>query len=95
MEFFNDEKENLPGPINLGNPSEISIKNLAEEIINLTGSKSKIVYQKLPTDDPKQRCPNIDIAKKELSWKPSFNRETGLKKTVEYFDALLKKEKIK
>ena len=56
----------MPGPVNLGNPSEISINNLAEEIIDLVGSKSKIINQKLPTDDPKQRCPNIDIAKKSL-----------------------------
>ena len=78
------KKENLPGPVNLGNPSEISINNLVEEIIDLVGSKSKINNKKLPTDDPKQRCPNIDIAK-ELGWEPSYGRG-GFKKTIEFFD---------
>ena len=72
--FLMMKKEDLPGPINLGNPSEISINNLAKEIINLTGSKSKIINKKLPIDDPKQRCPNIEIASKELGWKPSYER---------------------
>ena len=91
--FLMMKRENLPGPVNLGNPSEISINNLAKEIIDLTGSKSKIINKKLPTDDPKQRCPDIEIARKELKWEPSFDRETGLKKTIRYFDMLLKKEK--
>ena len=95
MEFFDDEKENLPGPVNLGNPSEISINNLAKEIIDLTGSKSKIINKDLPIDDPKQRCPDIDIANRELGWEPSFDRERGLKKTIEYFEKLLEKEKLK
>ena len=91
--FLMMKRENFPGPVNLGNPSEISINNLAKEIIDLTGSKSKIINKKLPTDDPKQRCPDIEIARKELKWEPSFDRETGLKKTIRYFDMLLKKEK--
>ena len=93
--FLMMKKENLAGPVNLGNPSEISIYNLAQEIINLTGSKSKIINKELPVDDPKQRCPNIEIANKELGWQPSFDREVGLKKTIEYFDELLNKEKLK
>ena len=93
--FLMMKKENFSGPINLGNPSEISIYNLAKEIIDLTGSKSKIINKELPVDDPKQRCPNIEIANKELGWQPSFDREVGLKKTIEYFDELLNKEKLK
>ena len=93
--FLMMKKENLAGPVNLGNPSEISIYNLAQEIIDLTGSKSKIINKELPVDDPKQRCPNIEIANKELGWQPSFDREVGLKKTIEYFDELLNKEKLK
>ena len=92
--FLMMKKENLPGPVNLGNPSEISINNLAKEIIDLIGSKSKIINQKLPTDDPKQRCPNIDIAKKELGWEPSYGRKAGLRKTIEFFDTLLKRDKL-
>ena len=87
------EKDNFPGPLNLGNPSEISINDLAKEIIDLTGSKSKIINKDLPVDDPKQRCPNIDTATEKLGWEPTYNRESGLKKTIKYFETLLKKEK--
>jgi UDP-glucuronate decarboxylase len=86
-------KENFPGPINLGNPSEISINELAKEIIDLVGSKSKLINKDLPIDDPKQRCPNIDIAKEKLGWKPSYSRQEGLKKTIKYFETILEKEK--
>ena len=86
------ELENFSGPINLGNPSEISILNLASEIIDLTGSNSKIIYKDLPIDDPQMRCPDITLANKRLKWSPKFDRKTGLKKTVEYFDSLIKKE---
>ena len=85
------KSEKFSGPINLGNPSEISIIKLAEEIINLTGSISKIIYKKLPSDDPQMRCPDISLAKKKLGWSPKFDRLSGLKKTVEYFDLLLKR----
>ena len=88
------KSENFSGPINLGNPSEISIIELAKEIINLTGSKSKIIYKKLPSDDPQMRCPDISLAKKQLGWTPKFDRLSGLKKTVEYFDLLLGGGKI-
>ena len=88
------ELENFSGPINLGNPSEISILDLASEIIDLTGSNSKIVYNDLPIDDPQMRCPDISLANKKLGWSPKFDRKTGLKKTIEYFDLLLKKELI-
>ncbi|MDE0471209.1 MAG: SDR family oxidoreductase [Ekhidna sp.] len=76
---------NYPYPVNIGNPEEITIKEFGEEIIKITGSKSKIVYLDLPKDDPKQRKPDISRAKKELDWKPKYNRVEGLKPTLEYF----------
>ena len=78
------------GPVNLGNPSEVSVKALAEKIIKMTGSKSKIVYLPLPQDDPRQRRPDITLAKKELNWEPKVGLEEGLGKTVEYFRRILK-----
>ncbi|MEA2113615.1 MAG: GDP-mannose 4,6-dehydratase, partial [Patescibacteria group bacterium] len=77
--------EDCSGPINLGNPKEFTIKELAEKVFNLINSKSKIVYRPLPKDDPKQRQPNISLAKKELNWEPKIFLEEGLKKTIEYF----------
>lgn len=85
------EKKDFSGPINLGNPSEITIQQLASEIIDLTGSKSKIIYKNLPLDDPQQRCPDISLAKKELKWQPKYNRKEGLKKTIKYFEQILNK----
>jgi len=76
------------GPINIGNPGEFTILELAEKVIELTGSKSKIVKEPLPSDDPKQRRPDISKAKKILNWEPSVNLEDGLKKTIEYFNLL-------
>ncbi len=78
------------GPINLGNQVETSIKEVAELILTLTNSKSKIIYKPLPIDDPKVRCPNIDKAKDILKWQPKIPLEVGLKKTIEYFDNILK-----
>ena len=83
------ESRDFAGPVNLGNPVEITVKQLAEEIIELTGSSSKIIFKKLPQDDPKQRCPDISIANDKLSWTPKINRNIGLKKTIRYFDSLL------
>ncbi|WP_422361201.1 UDP-glucuronic acid decarboxylase family protein [Reichenbachiella sp.] len=74
-----------PDPVNIGNPSEITINQFAEEILKLTGSKSKIAYKPLPKDDPKQRQPNISKAKEVLGWEPKFSRSEGLKPTLEYF----------
>ena len=88
------EKKNFPGPVNLGNPVEISIMQLAEEIIEMVGSKSKIICKELPVDDPKQRCPDIELAKKELGWNPKLQREEGLKKTIEYFEKLLEGDRL-
>ena len=78
-------KEDLIGPVNIGNPDEFTIKQLAELVIKLTGSKSKIVYRELPEDDPQQRQPDISLAKSELGWEPTIKLEEGLKKTIEYF----------
>ncbi|MEP3388229.1 MAG: UDP-glucuronic acid decarboxylase family protein [Reichenbachiella sp.] len=72
-------------PVNIGNPSEITINQFAEEILKLTGSQSKIAYKPLPMDDPKQRQPNISKAKEVLDWEPKFSRSEGLKPTLEYF----------
>ena len=72
-------------PVNIGNPSEISLLDFAEEVLKLTGSKSKIVYEPLPQDDPKQRQPNITKAKELLGWEPKVDRHEGLKRTLEYF----------
>ena len=82
-------KDGIHEPINLGNPDPISMVELAIEVIELTGSKSKIEMRELPGDDPKQREPMIDKAKELLGWKPSTNRKDGLKKTVEYFKSNL------
>ena len=80
-----DTPDSFTGPVNLGNPVEITINDLAKMIIGMTGSKSKIVYLPLPQDDPKQRKPDISLAKRELNWAPKIDAETGLAKTVEYF----------
>ncbi len=78
------------GPINIGNPREIPVRALAERVIALTGSKSKIVYRPLPTDDPLQRCPDIGKARRVLGWEPKVDLDTGLGRTIAYFDALLR-----
>lgn len=80
------------GPINIGNPGEFSIRQLAELVISLTNSKSRIVSHPLPPDDPRQRRPNIDKAKKLLDWEPNIPLQEGLVRTISYFEALLKAE---
>lgn len=80
-----DGSPGYPGPINLGNPVEFTIRELAEKIVALTNSSSKIIYQLLPQDDPKQRQPNISIAKDKLDWTPAISLEEGLNKTILYF----------
>ncbi len=79
-----DENE----PVNIGNPEEISVQSIAEEIIKLAGSISEIVYEELPVDDPKIRQPDISKAKEKLGWEPKISRQDGLKKTIEYFKSL-------
>lgn len=80
-----ESRADFTGPCNLGNPGEYTMKELAERVIALTGSNSGIVYMPLPQDDPQQRKPVIDVAKKELSWEPKVNLEDGLKRTIAYF----------
>ena len=82
--------DDVTGPVNVGNPGEFTIRELAEKVIELTGSKSKLVFKPLPQDDPRQRKPDITLAKKVLGWEPKVPLEEGLKKTIEYFDKLLK-----
>ena len=81
-------ENNFLGPVNLGNPNEISIYNLASKIIDLTDSDSKVVFLNLPIDDPKRRNPDISLAKEKLDWSPTIGLDYGLKKTIEYFKKL-------
>jgi UDP-glucuronate decarboxylase len=83
-----NSQDELVGPVNMGNPGEFTILALAEKIIDLTGSNSKIIFEELPLDDPKQRRPDISLAKKELDWEPMIGLDEGLKKTIEYFEKL-------
>ena len=78
------------GPMNLGNPHELSIRDIAHKILGLTGSRSRLVFKPLPSDDPKQRCPDITLAHSVLGWAPIFPLEEGLLRTIEYFDQLLR-----
>ena len=82
-------------PVNIGNPSEITIGDFAEEIIKLTGTNQKVIYKDLPKDDPKQRQPDISKAKSVLNWEPKIGREEGLKRTYEYFKSLPEEELYK
>ena len=82
--------EDFTGPVNLGNPVEFTIKELAEKVIEMTNSTSKLTLNPLPQDDPKQRQPDISLAKRELDWEPIIKLEEGLKKTIAYFDGLIK-----
>lgn len=86
--MMESEKENT-GPINLGNPNEMTVKELAEKIILLTNSNSKLEYKALPEDDPRQRCPDISMAKNVLQWEPQVQLEEGLKKTIAYFKGIV------
>lgn len=88
-----NNEEGFIGPVNLGNPSERSILDFAKMIIKLTDSKSKIIHEPLPSDDPVRRKPDISLAKVKLNWEPKVDIEEGLLKTIEYFDNLLKSEK--
>jgi UDP-glucuronate decarboxylase len=80
--------ESIFNPVNIGNPHEITVKQLAEEIVEMTSSKSKIVYKDLPENDPLKRKPNISLAKKLLDWEPNVDRKEGLEKTIKYFRSI-------
>ena len=88
VRMMNQDK--IIGPVNIGNPGEFTMLELAKEVLELTGSKSKIVYKPLPGDDPKMRRPDISLAKKALDWEPTIPLRQGLEKTIVYFDNLLK-----
>jgi len=85
-------KDGITGPINIGNPNEFTIKELAEAVVRITDSGSKVVYQDLPSDDPKQRQPDITMAKQELGWEPNIQLNEGLAKTIDYFRDLMRVE---
>jgi UDP-glucuronate decarboxylase len=80
-----NSRTDFTGPVNIGNPGEFTMLEFAEKVVSITGSTSKIVFQPLPQDDPKQRKPDISLARKELAWEPNISLEDGLKETVKYF----------
>jgi UDP-glucuronate decarboxylase len=82
--------DTFTGPVNLGNPIEVSVGDLAKKIIKMTGSRSKLIHLPLPEDDPKQRRPDITLAKKVLDWQPVVDLETGLSRTIEYFKLVIR-----
>jgi UDP-glucuronate decarboxylase len=84
-----DTPDDVTGPVNLGNPIEFTILQLAETVIALTRSSSKIAYRPLPEDDPRQRCPDISLAQELLEWTPRVQLRDGLMKTIAYFEQLL------
>ena len=84
-----NSRDGFVGPVNIGNPGEFTIRELAEIIVDLTGSRSRIIYEPLPSDDPVQRKPLVDLAKKELGWKPTVSLKDGLVKTIEYFTQII------
>lgn len=89
-----DSDDDVTGPINLGNPGEFSIKELAENVLDLTGSKSKLIFKDLPQDDPKQRRPDITKAKEILGWEPKIKLREGLERTIAYFEGKLKEDAL-
>ena len=79
----------LTGPVNLGNPEEVTVAELAQRVIDLTGSRSRVVHRPMPVDDPTRRCPDITLARTTLGWQPRVSLDTGLKRTIAWFDRLL------
>ena len=86
--------QDVVGPINLGNPSEFTMRQLADLVLELTGSRSKIVHRPLPQDDPRQRRPDISEAQRLLGWRPAISLKEGLTKTIPYFEELLAREGV-
>ena len=84
-----NSEQGFTGPVNIGNPGEFTMLQLAQTVLRLSGSKSKIIHQPLPQDDPKQRQPNIELAKAKLGWQPKVNLEDGLKETIAYFKKIV------
>lgn len=89
MLLLMDSPADITGPINVGNPGEFSMLELAEKVILLTGSKSKLIFKELPADDPRQRRPDIALAKEKLNWEPKISLDDGLQKTVDYFRTIV------
>ncbi|MBX2884473.1 MAG: SDR family oxidoreductase [Granulosicoccus sp.] len=89
VRIMNNTADDFTGPVNIGNPHEFTIRQLAEQVIALTGSKSELTFKELPSDDPTQRRPDISLARKELDWEPKIQLEEGLQKTIAYFDSVL------
>ena len=85
-----DTPDDFTGPVNMGNPVEFTIRQLAEKVIDMTGSRSELVFHPLPSDDPRQRCPDISLARRVLEWEPKIRLEEGLVNTISYFDNFLK-----
>jgi UDP-glucuronate decarboxylase len=85
-----DTTDDFTGPVNMGNPAELTIRQLAEKVIDMTGSRSQLIFHPLPSDDPRQRCPDISLARHELGWEPIIRLEEGLVNTIRYFDNFLK-----
>ncbi len=96
MDLSNDPSGNsvFHGPINLGNPAEFTILELAKKVLSHTGSKSRLMFHPLPVDDPMQRQPDISLAKQYLDWKPKVQLDEGLIKTIEYFDQILSSDNL-
>jgi UDP-glucuronate decarboxylase len=92
---YMDKPGDIPGPLNLGNPNEFTIRELAEHVLDLTGSSSRLISQPLPSDDPRQRQPNIEKARKLLGWAPKVPLRDGLKRTIAYFEDLLREGRRK
>ena len=84
-----DSANDFTGPVNIGNPTEFSVRELAEQIIELTGSRSRLTFKPLPADDPKQRCPDITLARQALGWEPKVSLKEGLQRTIPYFEELM------
>ena len=89
INFMDLSEKNITGPVNLGNENEFTVLNLAEEIINITNTNSKIIFEELPSDDPRQRKPDISYAKKIINWKPKVELKEGLARTIKYFEGIL------
>jgi UDP-glucuronate decarboxylase len=90
MVMLMDSPDEFTGPVNMGNPGEFTIRQLAEKVIGMTGSRSELVFHPLPSDDPRQRCPDTSLARQVLGWEPSIQLEEGLVNTIKYFDEFLK-----
>ncbi len=88
------EQETSIGPLNVGNPNEFTIKELAEIVIEMTGAKSKLIYEPLPSDDPTQRQPDITKARELIQWEPEITLKKGLTRTIAYFENLLRQQKL-